>query len=257
MPDQYAARHRAPGRHQAPKQHTPRLTAGVALPTAAAAALTFTATGAAVATNAKPRAVSFDQNAALVHQAHGQAEAQSTYRQEVVERHQTALADTGPAAARREAADRAARAQARQALAVKRAAAELARAHRWVMPISGASMSSNFGWRWGRMHEGDDFAAPVGTDLVAMSTGEVVFAGVESGFGTIVKVRYWDGTESWYGHMSAVGVSVGDHVSPGDVVGQSGNTGHSTGPHLHLEIHPDGGDAVDPLPWLRAHGLLP
>ena len=57
--------------------------------------------------------------------------------------------------------------------------------------------------------------------------------------------------------MSAVGVSAGDRVGPGDVVGQSGNTGHSTGPHLHLEIHPSGGDAVDPMPWLRAHGLAP
>ena len=257
MPDSsYQGRHRPPGRHRAPRQ-APKLTAGVALPTAAAAALTFTATGAAVASHGSPQAVSFTSNAGLVRQAQAQSEAQSGYQADVVDRHRRAVQDGTAAAERRAAAERVARDQARKALAEKRAAAALARAHRWVMPISGAAMSSNFGWRWGRMHEGDDFAAPVGTDLVAMSTGEVVFAGGESGFGNIVKIRYWDGTESWYGHMSAIGVSVGDTVAPGDVVGQSGNTGHSTGPHLHLEIHPDGGGAVDPLPWLRQHRLVP
>ena len=252
MPDSsYHGRHRPPGRHRAPRQ-APKLSAGVALPTAAAAALTFTATGAAVATHRQ--AASFTTTTGLTQRAHAEAQEATRHEDYLADRHREA----GAAAAERVAeAQRAARDRARQTLAEKRAAAELARAHRWVMPISGASMSSNFGWRWGRMHQGDDFAAPVGTDLVAMSTGEVVFAGAESGFGNIVKIRYWDGTQSWYGHMSAIGVSVGDHVSPGDVVGQSGNTGHSTGPHLHLEIHPDSGEAVDPLPWLRAHRLVP
>jgi len=83
----------------------------------------------------------------------------------------------------------------------------------------------------------------------------VTFAGEESGFGVLVEIRYWDGAVSYFGHMSKVSVKVGDAVEPGEIVGKSGNTGHSTGPHLHLEIHPEGGEAVDPLPWLSDHHI--
>lgn len=168
--------------------------------------------------------------------------------------------------------ERASRDQSRQALAAKKAAdvkkaaaakkkalaaAEAARkaTEKWVMPIAGATFTSGYGMRWGRMHEGDDFATPVGTPLAAMSTGTVTVAGQESGYGNKVEIEYWDGTVSYYAHMNSITVSVGQQVAPGDVVGSSGNTGHSTGPHLHLEIHPDGGGAVDPAPWLRDHGL--
>jgi murein DD-endopeptidase MepM/ murein hydrolase activator NlpD len=88
-----------------------------------------------------------------------------------------------------------------------------------------------------------------------MSTGKVVFAGAMSGYGNMVDVRYWDGTVSRYGHMSRVSVSVGESVEPGEVVGKSGNTGRSTGPHLHLEIRPNGGSPVDPGPWLARHNI--
>jgi murein DD-endopeptidase MepM/ murein hydrolase activator NlpD len=97
----------------------------------------------------------------------------------------------------------------------------------------------------------------VGTPLAAMSSGTVVCAGEETGFGNLVQIRYWDGTISYYGHMSSISVNVDESVDPGEVVGESGNTGHSTGPHLHLEIHPDGGEAIDPLPWLADHHISP
>jgi murein DD-endopeptidase MepM/ murein hydrolase activator NlpD len=163
-------------------------------------------------------------------------------------------------ALRANAAAQAARSAQRQdlaarALAAKREALRVARAHGWQMPITNAVRSSGFGMRWGRMHEGEDYAVPVGTDLAAMSTGTVVFAGPEAGFGNLVKIRYWDGTVTFYGHMSHISVSEGEGVEPGQVVGQSGNTGHSTGPHLHLEIHPDGGESVDPLAWLANHNV--
>jgi len=144
-------------------------------------------------------------------------------------------------------------AAATKALAARKQAE--ARARAWQMPIKGAPFTSGFGMRWGRMHAGNDFGAPVGTPLSAMSTGTVIFAGGESGYGNLLKIRYWDGTVSFYGHMSRITARVGQAVSPGEVVGYSGNTGHSTGPHLHLEIHPHGGAAVNPAPWLRAHGL--
>jgi murein DD-endopeptidase MepM/ murein hydrolase activator NlpD len=141
------------------------------------------------------------------------------------------------------------------AAALRKAEAARKARERWNMPIKGAVFTSGFGWRWGRMHEGDDFGTPVGTPLASMSTGTVLFAGWEGGYGNKVEIQYWDGTVSVYGHMSQISVSVGDSVSPGDIVGLSGNTGHSTGPHLHLEIHPGGGAAIDPAPWLHDHGL--
>jgi murein DD-endopeptidase MepM/ murein hydrolase activator NlpD len=141
------------------------------------------------------------------------------------------------------------------AAALRKAEAARKARERWIMPIKGAVFTSGFGWRWGRMHEGDDFGTPVGTPLASMSTGTVLFAGWEGGYGNKVEIQYWDGTVSVYGHMSQISVSVGDSVSPGDIVGLSGNTGHSTGPHLHLEIHPGGGAAIDPAPWLHDHGL--
>lgn len=132
-------------------------------------------------------------------------------------------------------------------------AKRVAFAHSWRLPISEPVETSGFGYRWGRLHAGEDFAVSTGTPLASMSTGTVAFAGEESGFGKLVEIRYWDGTVSYFGHMSVVSVNVGESVKPGEIVGRSGNTGHSTGPHLHLEIHPDGGDAVDPIPWLTDH----
>lgn len=250
MPDRPYGRHRAPKR----SSRTPRrIAGGLALPTAAAAALTFTATGAAMATGIKPHAVSFTQGAALMRQARAEALGADRAQDAMLARGTTSTDSLAAADLRAAASTRAARAQARQAIEAR----ETALAHRWLLPIKTYTLTSGFGMRWGRLHAGEDFAAPVGTELTAMSSGTVIFAGQESGFGNIVKIRYWDGTVSYYGHMSQITAQVGDEVSPGDLVGYSGNTGHSTGPHLHLEIHPDGGAAVDPLPWLREHNLLP
>jgi len=214
---------------------------GLALPTAAAAALTFTATGAAMATTnhstTGSKKVSASATFVRPDESSGQARAAS-------------------ALARADSAARAARSAERQDLAARTLAAKrLARAHVWQWPIKDPSPTSGFGLRWGRLHAGEDFAAPVGTNLFAMSTGTVTFAGQESGYGTIVKIRYWDGTITFYGHMSRISVNEGESVDPGEVIGQSGNTGESTGPHLHLEVHPDGGAAIDPVPWLSRHQL--
>lgn len=165
------------------------------------------------------------------------------------------LADTQ---SREQGMIRAARATAeRKAVATRIAKAKKAKAaaKRWVNPLAHPNLTSSFGYRWGRLHAGLDFGTPVGTPLRAMSSGTVVKAGPAQGYGLKIEIRYWNGVVSYYGHLSAITVKVGQKVAPGTLVGASGNTGHSTGPHLHLEIHPGGGDAIDPKPWLRAHKI--
>jgi murein DD-endopeptidase MepM/ murein hydrolase activator NlpD len=214
----------------------------LALPTAAAAALTFTATGAAMATS-NPSVTGNTKDTARSSVSAPLDDPRSEAR-------------VANALAREHAAFSAARSAERQDIAVRNTAAKReAEAHSWQLPMKTCVRTSGFGFRWGRLHAGEDFAATVGTSLFSMSTGTVVFAGQESGYGNIVKIRYWDGTLTFYGHMSHVSVTDGETVDPGEVVGQSGNTGESTGPHLHLEVHPDGGAAVDPQPWLAEHRI--
>ncbi|MCU1536274.1 MAG: Peptidase, partial [Humibacillus sp.] len=146
----------------------------------------------------------------------------------------------------------AAAARARTAAAAR---AKAAAAHRWVTPVSGYTLTSGFGMRWGKLHPAQDFATPVGTPVHSLSTGTVVFAGWDStGYGNLVKIRYWDGTVSFMAHNSRLLVSVGDTVAPGQTIALSGNTGHSTGPHVHLEIHPGDAAPVPPVNWLKSHG---
>ena len=125
----------------------------------------------------------------------------------------------------------------------------------WVKPLDNAVVTSPFGHRWGRLHAGQDYAAAVGTPLKAMSSGEVIGAGPMDGYGIYIDIKYWDGTVSRYGHLSSVSASVGQQVAPGDTVALSGNTGRSTGPHLHMEIHPGGGEPIDPAGWLAERGI--
>lgn len=126
----------------------------------------------------------------------------------------------------------------------------------WVNPLGGPyTLTSPFGWRWGRMHSGQDLACAPGTPVRAISSGVVIFSGWAGNLGYKVEIQHWDGTVSWYGHNSRLRVTEGQQVDAGQLIALSGSTGHSTGPHLHLEIHPDGGNAVPPLRWMAAHGV--
>ncbi|MED0675346.1 peptidoglycan DD-metalloendopeptidase family protein [Aneurinibacillus thermoaerophilus] len=117
------------------------------------------------------------------------------------------------------------------------------------MPVVGL-LSSRFGMRWGRMHEGIDIANPVGTPVHTADHGRVVFAGEKSGYGKCMIVDHGNGYRTLYGHLSSFIAKPGDIVVKGEVIAKSGNTGRSTGPHLHFEIRKNG-EAVDPLPYLR------
>lgn len=104
-----------------------------------------------------------------------------------------------------------------------------------IIPARGR-ISSNFGSRWGRVHEGIDFAMPVGTDVKAADGGKVIFSGVQNGYGNIVIINHENGYETRYAHNSKLLVQVGDRVYKGQSIAKSGNTGRSTGPHLHFEV---------------------
>ena len=140
--------------------------------------------------------------------------------------------------------------------AATRAAIEAeARRPKTVSPAVGI-LTSNFGPRWGSMHAGIDIAAPIGTPIGAVMDGTVIDAGPASGFGLWVRVAHDDGTVSVYGHVNDILSTVGQRVRAGEVIATVGNRGQSTGPHLHLEIWLPGGEKIDPLGWLAAHGVV-
>lgn len=118
----------------------------------------------------------------------------------------------------------------------------------FIWPVSGP-VTSTFGLRWGRMHEGIDIAAPGGTPIVAAGAGIVIFAGWLGGYGQLVVVDHGGGVATAYAHMSQIGSSVGQQVGQGQVIGYVGSTGHSTGNHLHFEVRVNG-VARDPLGYL-------
>jgi murein DD-endopeptidase MepM/ murein hydrolase activator NlpD len=124
---------------------------------------------------------------------------------------------------------------------------------RFARPGAGR-LTSGYGRRWGRLHAGIDLAAGMGSPVRAAAAGVVLSARSESGYGKVVRVRHPDGTVTVYAHMSAPLVDAGERVRAGDLVGREGNTGRSTGPHLHFEVRVNG-TPVNPLSWLRKRGV--
>lgn len=120
------------------------------------------------------------------------------------------------------------------------------------MPIKAAfRYTSGFGMRWGRMHSGADFASEHGTPIYATADGIVTHADWLSGYGRLVKIKHEFGIETRYAHMSRIRVKKGQRVSRGDHIGDMGNTGRSTGTHLHYEVRV-GGEAVNPMTYIKA-----
>ncbi|MDO5612850.1 MAG: DUF5930 domain-containing protein [Paracoccus sp. (in: a-proteobacteria)] len=120
------------------------------------------------------------------------------------------------------------------------------------MPVkSSFRYTSGFGRRWGRAHEGIDMAGPVGTPIHSTADGVVTFAGWQGAYGNLIKIQHELGTETRYAHLSKINVRVGQRVSQGDRIGDMGNTGRSTGPHLHYEVRVNG-RAVNPMEFIKA-----
>nr|WP_254390209.1 M23 family metallopeptidase [Streptomyces sp. AC550_RSS872] len=166
-------------------------------------------------------------------------------------------------------ADRASRTQeridlkAQQAAEKRRAAEEAARKERlrpkFAIPVANHGLSAYFGQsgiNWMSVHTGIDFPVSYGTTVMAATDG-TVRTQWNSAYGNMMIVTAKDGTETWYCHLSSYRVASGTTVKAGDPIAYSGNSGNSTGPHLHFEVRPGGGSAIDPLAWLRSHGLDP
>ena len=111
--------------------------------------------------------------------------------------------------------------------------------------------TSGFGPRWGTMHYGTDMAAKHGSAILATADGVINFAGWEKGYGKLIKIKHDFGYETRYAHLSKISVSVGQRISQGDRIGKMGNTGRSTGTHLHYEIRRNG-KPINPMKYIRA-----
>jgi murein DD-endopeptidase MepM/ murein hydrolase activator NlpD len=116
-----------------------------------------------------------------------------------------------------------------------------------VWPVSGP-VTSGYGWRWGRMHEGIDIGAPSGTPIVASAAGVVIYAGWMGGYGNLIIIDHGGGLATAYGHQSSFAIG-GGPVGQGQTIGYVGCTGHCYGDHLHFEVRVNGA-AVDPLGYL-------
>jgi murein DD-endopeptidase MepM/ murein hydrolase activator NlpD len=121
---------------------------------------------------------------------------------------------------------------------------------RW--PVAAPRLTSAFGTRWGKNHEGIDMAAPIGTPVLAAATGDVIYAGDHvRGYGNMVVVKHSDNLVTVYAHNSLMLVRTGDRVTVGQEIARVGDTGRSTAPHLHFEVR-RGEVPQDPMPFLPA-----
>jgi murein DD-endopeptidase MepM/ murein hydrolase activator NlpD len=117
-----------------------------------------------------------------------------------------------------------------------------------IWPVNGP-VTSPFGWRWGRMHQGIDIGVGYGAPIRAAASGTIIYCGWESGYGNLVVIDHGGNLATAYGHQSSIAVACGQQVNQGDVIGYVGCTGHCTGPHLHFEVRINGAP-VDPLGYL-------
>ncbi|MFH9742223.1 peptidoglycan DD-metalloendopeptidase family protein [Streptomyces roseolus] len=168
----------------------------------------------------------------------------------------------------RDFGDRASRTQeridlkARQAAEKKKREEEAARKEamrpKFMLPVKLHQLSARYGQsgvNWMSLHTGIDFPVQYGTPVMAATDG-TVRTQWNPAYGNMAIVTAADGTETWYCHLSSTKIRWGQ-VKAGDVIAYSGNSGNSTGPHLHFEVRPGGGSAIDPLTWLRSKGLDP
>jgi murein DD-endopeptidase MepM/ murein hydrolase activator NlpD len=200
---------------------------------------------------------------AAAEEARRRAQAEAAARAAAARAAQAAARSAAASAAQRSAAQAAAADAARRASRRSRPAPQAPAADLpssagragWLWPCGGCPQTSSFGWRthpiFGdrRLHAGIDMGAPIGTTVRAAESGTVLLAGSAGGYGTLVVVGHGGGLSTAYAHMSSISVSAGQSVGRGEKVGEVGNEGNSTGPHLHFEVRSDG-EPVDPSAYV-------
>ncbi|MFJ8005460.1 M23 family metallopeptidase [Streptomyces fagopyri] len=149
--------------------------------------------------------------------------------------------------------------------AAKAEHATVKKAASWIDPVKKYTLSATFnqaGGMWAHKHSGQDFAVPLGTDVSAAHGGTVVKAGGNGAgdgpaYGNAIVIKHGNGTYSQYAHLSRIDVRIGQVVTTGQHIALSGNTGNSSGPHLHFEIRttPNYGSAIDPVAFLHSKGV--
>jgi murein DD-endopeptidase MepM/ murein hydrolase activator NlpD len=260
------------GRHRLPRQRTSGFGSSTVVGMAAVAATLgttgfTTAAAAAGAEQADDAHTAFadatDPGLALAARIQAQADSQRTAAEESAR-----LQAARDAEAKRTAQEKAARvaAAAERAEWARQREAEAARAAReaerkllgpLVRPVASYTLTAGFGQAgsyWSHLHTGLDFAVSTGTAVKAVGGGTITSAGWAGSYGYRIVETLADGTEIWYCHLSSIIQGTGD-VNPGDVIARSGATGNVSGPHLHLEVRPDGGAPIDPRSWLASRGL--
>ncbi|CAM5380780.1 M23 family metallopeptidase [Streptomyces atroolivaceus] len=258
---------RATGKHRAPSRLTRKSAkaAGIAalattgvLGATASPALAADSEAAAATGTGLTQTVALDTT--LAAQIDAQAEAQQHQADVAAKAKAEAKARAeAKAEAKRKAEARAAEAREEKARAAR--AAERARLNSFHLPVAGSHVTTGYqsgGALWSSgSHSGVDFQAASGSSVVAVGAGTVVEAGWGGAYGNNIVLRMNDGTYTQYGHLSSIGVSVGQSVGSGEQIGLSGSTGNSTGPHLHFEARttPEYGSDMDPVAYLRAHGV--
>ncbi|WP_327289397.1 M23 family metallopeptidase [Streptomyces sp. NBC_01198] len=153
-------------------------------------------------------------------------------------------------------------AEAKKKAAIKAAVDRKARIAGWETPAAHYVLGAGYhqvGKHWINTHSGQDFVVPSGTSVRAAHTGTVVTAGWGGAYGNNIVLKHGTHLFTQYGHLSHIGVHIGQYVITGQEIGKSGSTGNSTGPHLHFEVRttPYYGSSVEPLHFLRAHGVNP
>ncbi|MFC8533479.1 M23 family metallopeptidase [Streptomyces sp. NPDC057249] len=273
---------RATGKHRAPSRLTSAGAKAVGVATLAAGGVIGSLASPALAADAgtAPAATETGLSQLLVieNTLADRIDAQAAVQQhqaEVAEKKAAAKAKAA-AAKKAEAAKKQAAAKAAKAKEAARAKAEAAReasaragrstartalGSSYRLPVAGSYVTTGYkssGSLWSSgSHSGIDFHAASGSSVVAVGAGTVVEAGWGGAYGNNVVLRMADGTYTQYGHLSSIGVSVGQSVAAGRQIGLSGSTGNSTGPHLHFEARttPSYGSDLDPVAYLRAHGV--
>lgn len=248
---------RATGKHRRPSrmQRTTARAAGVAALTATGVVGTLAAPALAAEPSVEQTGITpvITIGGSIADEIDAQAAAQQQAAEE-------AAAKKKAEEAARERAAEAAK-EAREAKERAAREAERKRLNTFVSPISGSYVSTGYkagGAVWSSgSHTGVDFHAASGTSVRSVGTGTVVEAGWGGAYGNQIVIKMHDGTYTQYGHLSSIGVSVGQTVTPGQQIGLSGATGNVTGAHLHFEARmtAEYGSDIDPVAYLRSHGV--